>query len=60
MDIVVDLMEIVRGNVLMDFLVISVLSGVKVFVLEIVIKRWDFVWVSVRLDGMGNFVKSFV
>lgn len=60
MDTVADLTETVRGNVLMDFTVISVLSGVKVPVPETATKRRDPARVSVRPDGMGNSVKSSV
>lgn len=60
MDTVADLTETVRGNVLMDFSVISALSGVKVPVPETATKRRDPARVSVRPDGMGNSVKSSV
>lgn len=45
---------------LMDFSVISALSGVKVPVPETATKRRDPARVSVRPDGMGNSVKSSV
>lgn len=60
MDTVADLTETVRGNVLMDFSVISALSGVKVPVPETATKRRDPARVSVRPDGMENSVKSSV
>lgn len=60
MDTVADWTETVRGNVLMDFTVISALSGVQAPVPETATKRRDPVRVSVRPDGMGNSVKSSV
>lgn len=60
MDTVADWTETVRGNVLMDFTVISALSGVKVPVPETATKKRDPARVSVRPDGMGNSVKSSV
>lgn len=60
MDTVADWTETVRGNVLMDFSVISALSSVQAPVPETATKRRDPARVSVRPDGMGNSVKSSV